>query len=230
MFALAWIFLADQPEYRTGLIIVGLARCIAMVLIWNDLARGRQRGRGVAGRDQLALSDRRLLVARLVLPDGPARACSGSTAQGFEVSHLGSRAHRADLPRHPARWPATSPARIGIRRGRRAWYEEQFLPRIGPIALYGLLFTIVMLFALQGDAITCAAARRRADRDSAARLLPRDVLRRRSGWARRSGSATRGPARSPSPPHRTTSSSRSPSPSACSARRPARRLRASSVR
>lgn len=152
MFALAWVFLADQPEYRTGLIIVGLARCIAMVLIWSDLACGD----GEATALLVAMNSLFQIVAYSVLgwfyltalPD-----LLGLDTQGFEVSmwevartvliFLGIPLAAGYLTR-----------RIGIRRRGEAWYRERFLPRIGPWALYGLLFTIVMLFAIQGEAIT----------------------------------------------------------------------------
>lgn len=152
MFALAWIFLADQPEYRTGLIIVGLARCIAMVLIWSDLACGD----GEATALLVAINSLFQIVAYSLLgwfyltalPD-----LLGLDTQGFEVSmwevartvliFLGIPLVAGYLTR-----------RIGIRRRGEAWYTGEFLPRIGPWALYGLLFTIVMLFAIQGDAIT----------------------------------------------------------------------------
>jgi ACR3 family arsenite transporter len=152
MFALAWLFLSGHPEYRTGLIIVGLARCIAMVLIWSDLAK--------ADNEATALlvainSIFQILAFSLLgwlyltgLPD-----LLGLDTQGLDVSlwavartvliFLGIPLAAGYLTR-----------RIGLRTRGEEWYTERFLPRIGPIALYGLLFTIVLLFALQGDAIT----------------------------------------------------------------------------
>jgi ACR3 family arsenite transporter len=152
MFAVAWIFLADQPEYRTGLIVVGLARCIAMVLIWTDLACADREATAllVAINSLLQIVAYSLLgwIYLTGLPD-----LLGLDSQGFEVSiwevartvliFLGIPLLAGYLTRV-----------IGLRRRGAQWYEERFLPRIGPVALYGLLFTIVMLFALQGDAIT----------------------------------------------------------------------------
>ena len=152
MFALAWLFLSDLPEYRTGLIIVGLARCIAMVLIWNDLAMRRPRAHRAARRLQLALPDRRVLAARLVLLE-LLPGWLGLDTQALEVGiweiakavliFLGIPLAAGFLTRL-----------IGLKRKGREWYEQKFLPRIGPITLYGLLFTIVVLFAIQGDKIT----------------------------------------------------------------------------
>lgn len=152
MFALAWIFLADQPEYRTGLIIVGLARCIAMVIIWNDLACGDREAAAVL----VALNSvfqvlafgllgwfyLTLLPQWLDLP-GAALEVSGWAIAGNVLIFLGIPLLAGYLTR-----------RLGERAKGRQWYEARFLPKIGPIALYGLLFTIVILFALQGDAIT----------------------------------------------------------------------------
>ena len=151
MFALAWIFLADLPEYRTGLIIVGLARCIAMVVIWNDLACGDREATAVLvainSVFQVAAFSALGWFYLTILP-----GWLGLDSQGLDVSvwqialnvlvFLGVPL----LAGFASRW-------IGERRRGRAWYEEQFLPVIGPWALYGLLFTIVLLFALQGDAI-----------------------------------------------------------------------------
>ena len=134
------------------MIIVGLARCIAMVLIWNDLAKG--------DRDRAAL----LVVFNAifqvlafsflgyfyltVLP-----GWLGLDTEGFEVGiwevartvliFLGIPLAAGFLTR-----------RIGLKRKGHEWYDREFLPRIGPITLYGLLFTIVLLFAIQGDTIT----------------------------------------------------------------------------
>ena len=152
MFALAWVFLADLPEYRTGLIIVGLARCIAMVVIWNDLACGDREATAVL----VAINSVFQVVAfsllgwfyLSVLP-----GWLGLDSQGLDVS-VGQIALNVlvflGVPLvagFASRW-------IGEKRRGRDWYEDRFLPRIGPWALYGLLFTIVLLFALQGEAIT----------------------------------------------------------------------------
>lgn len=152
MFALAWLFLPDLPEYRTGLIIVGLARCIAMVIIWNDLACGDREAAAVlvalnAVFQVLAFG----VFGWLYLSVLPGRLGLEQTAldvAGWEIARsvllfLGIPLLAGFLTR-----------RLGERFRGRTWYEARFLPRIGPFALYGLLFTIVVLFALQGDAIT----------------------------------------------------------------------------
>ncbi len=152
MFALAWLFLADEPEYRTGVIVVGLARCIAMVLVWNELAGG--------DRDRAAILVIFNAIFQVVayallgwfylnaLPD-----LLGLDNEGFQVGiwevarttliFLGIPLAAGYLTR---RW--------GLRTHGREWFESHFIPRIAPITLYGLLFTIVLLFAIQGDAIT----------------------------------------------------------------------------
>mgnify|MGYP003396952814 FL=1 len=151
MFALAWIFLPDLPEYRTGLIIVGLARCIAMVVIWNDLACGDREATAVL----VAINSVFQVFAfsllgwfyLTVLP-----GWLGLDSQGLDVSVLQIALNVLVFLGIPlaagfaSRW-------IGEKRKGRDWYEEKFLPVIGPWALYVLLFTLALLFALQGDAI-----------------------------------------------------------------------------
>ncbi len=152
MFALAWLLLPDLPEYRTGLIIVGLARCIAMVIIWNDLACGDREAAAVL----VALNSvfQVFMFAVLgwfylsVLPGwlGLPRAAIDASPWEIAVSvlvFLGVPLVAGYLTR-----------RVGEKAKGRVWYETTLLPRIGPWALYGLLFTIVVLFALQGEQIT----------------------------------------------------------------------------
>ncbi len=152
MFTLAWLMLPDLPAYRTGLIVVGLARCIAMVIIWNDLACGDREAAAVlvalnsifqvfafAGLGWFYLS---------VLPGWLGLSQAGLDVSPWQIAKsvlifLGIPLLAGFLSR-----------RLGERRWGREAYEQSFLPRIGPWALYGLLFTIVVLFALQGDQIT----------------------------------------------------------------------------
>lgn len=151
MFALAWLLLPDLPEYRTGLIIVGLARCIAMVLIWNDLACGdREAGAFLVAVNSvfqvLAFAGLgwfylQVLPAWLGLPTTSANFSIWAITLSVLV-FLGVPLLAGFLSR-----------RIGEATRGRAWYETRFLPKVGPFALYGLLFTIVMLFALQGHQV-----------------------------------------------------------------------------
>ncbi len=152
MFTLAWVMLPDLAEYRTGLIIVGLAPCIAMVLIWNDLADGD-----------------RELAAVLVAIDAIIQVLAYAVLGWFYLrvlpSWLGLETAQLDV----TIWEIAKVVLVflgiplaagfltrtfGERARGNEWYEHTFLPRIGPIALYGLLFTVVVLFALQGQTIT----------------------------------------------------------------------------
>ncbi|MQA81769.1 MAG: ACR3 family arsenite efflux transporter [Streptosporangiales bacterium] len=152
MFALAWLLLPDLPEYRTGLIIVGLARCIAMVIIWNDLACGDREAAAVL----VALNSVFQVVAfgalgwfyLEVLP-----GWLGLDQTGIDVSVTEIVANVLVFLGIPL-LAGYLTRRFGERTKGRDWYETRFLPRIGPVALYGLLFTVVVLFSLQGDAIT----------------------------------------------------------------------------
>ncbi len=138
--------------YRAGLIVVGLARCIAMVLIWNDLACGDREAAAVlvainsvfqilafAGLGWFYLQ---VLPGWLGLPTTSAQFSVAAIA-GSVLVFLGIPLIAGYLTRT-----------IGERAKGRAWYEGRFLPKIGPLGLYGLLFTIVVLFALQGHTIT----------------------------------------------------------------------------
>ncbi|GAA1054478.1 ACR3 family arsenite efflux transporter [Dietzia natronolimnaea] len=151
MFTLAWLMLPDLPEYRTGLIVVGLARCIAMVFIWNDLACGDREAAAVL----VAINSVFQVIAFAGLGWFYLQVLPGwlgleTTTAGFSVwaialsvlVFLGIPLLAGLLTRH-----------FGEKAKGRQWYEESFLPKIGPWALYGLLFTIVVLFAFQGDTI-----------------------------------------------------------------------------
>ena len=152
MFALAWLLLPDLPEYRTGLIIVGLARCIAMVLIWNDLACGDREAAAVL----VAINSVFQVIAfgalgwfyLQVLPGWLGLSTTSVQFSVWSITasvlvFLGIPLVAGFLTRY-----------IGERTIGRERYEAQVLPKIGPWALYGLLFTIVVLFALQGEQIT----------------------------------------------------------------------------
>ena len=128
MFALAWVFLADQPAYRTGVIIVGLARCIAMVLIWNDLANGdRDRAALLVVFNALFQLAAYSLLGYFYLTVLP--GWLGLDTQGFQVGiwevartvliFLGIPLTAGYLTR-----------RIGLHRHGRDWYEQRFIPRI----------------------------------------------------------------------------------------------------
>ena len=151
MFALAWWLLPDLPAYRNGLVIVGLARCIAMVLIWNSLAGGS----GELAAVLVALNSifqvlTYSLLGYLFLTVVPGWL-GGSTA-ALDVSMLDiarSVVIFLGIPLLAGYWTR----RTLVRRRGAGWYEQKFLPRIGPTALVGLLYTIVLMFAMQGDRI-----------------------------------------------------------------------------
>ncbi|QQM20413.1 ACR3 family arsenite efflux transporter [Rhodococcus sp. P-2] len=152
MFALAWLMLPDLPEYRTGLIIVGLARCIAMVIIWNDLACGDREAAAVLvainsvfqvfmfavlGWFYLSVLPGWLGLEQTTIDTSPWQIAKSvliflgiPLVAGFLSRYFGERARGRD------------------------WYDNRFIPAISPWALYGLLFTIVVLFALQGEQVT----------------------------------------------------------------------------
>jgi ACR3 family arsenite transporter len=152
MFALAWLLLPDLPTYRTGLIIVGLARCIAMVLIWNDLSGGNREAAAVL----VALNSLFQIVAFALLGYFYLQVLPGWLGLSTQGLHLSvwriaeTVAIFLGIPLVAGYLTRT----LGERMRGRDWYETKLLPRLGPFALYGLLYTVVILFALQGHTIT----------------------------------------------------------------------------
>ncbi|CAN5351016.1 ACR3 family arsenite efflux transporter [soil metagenome] len=151
MFVLAWVFLPDMPEYRNGVILIGLARCIAMVLIWNTLACGS----GEIAAVLVALNSvfqilMYSFLGWLFLSAVP--GWFGAEAAVVDVSmweiaksvliFLGIPLFAGYLTR-----------RILVNRKGGHWYDNTFMPKFGPTALIGLLYTIVLMFAMQGDRI-----------------------------------------------------------------------------
>lgn len=151
MFTLAWVMLPDLPEYRNGLILVGLARCIAMVLIWNMLARGNQE---LAALLVAINSIFQILFYSVlgyfflaVLPEWLGDEATAVSISMWEIARnvllfLG-------LP-----FVMAAVTRYGIERAKgREWFDRVIMPKLGPAALIGLLYTIVVMFISQGDRI-----------------------------------------------------------------------------
>lgn len=152
MFALAWIFLPDQAELRTGLIIVGLARCIAMVLVWTDLSCGDREATAVLVAINSVFQVIMLgVLGWFYLQVLPAWLGLETTSAEFSFwSIVLSVLVFLGIPLVTG----VASRIIGEKNKGRAWYENTSLPKISPLALVGLLYTIVLLFSLQGEQIT----------------------------------------------------------------------------
>jgi ACR3 family arsenite transporter len=146
MFALAWLFLPTQPEFRTGLILIGLAPCIAMVLIWIDLAQGdREAAALLVAINSIVQVLAYALLGGFYLKILPGWLGLATQDVAFSMAEI-ARAVLVFLGLPLAAGFLTR--RIGLHLKGPRWYEQRFIPFISPFALYGLLFTIVVMFAL----------------------------------------------------------------------------------